>query len=112
MADPERSAPAPASRRPSAPTAIFLSIDAATDCADVPELCEEIRAALERGAGGPVECDVGAVSLSDVGTVDVVARLALGTRRLGHGLRLRHASPELVDLLGLAGLAEVVPCDP
>jgi hypothetical protein len=44
--------------------------------------------------------------------VDALARLALVAKGLGCHLQLGHASPELRDLLELAGLADVVPCAP
>ena len=43
-------------------------------------------------------------------TVNALARLALTARRLGRRVRLRHASPELTELLAYVGLAEVIPC--
>ena len=59
-----------------------------------------------------VVCDVGVIVDPDLATVDALARLALGARRVGCGLGLRHASPELRNLLALAGLADVLPCGP
>jgi hypothetical protein len=38
-------------------------------------------------------------------TVDALARLQLAARRAGRALRLRRPSPELCDLVRLAGLA-------
>jgi hypothetical protein len=55
-----------------------------------------------------VVCDVGAVACPSLATVDAVARLALRVRRLGHDVRLRRASVELLELIALAGLAEVL----
>lgn len=43
----------------------------------------------------------------DVSLVDDVARLHLAARRLGCTVRLRHACPELSELLELAGLAKI-----
>jgi hypothetical protein len=45
-------------------------------------------------------------------TVDALARLQLEACRAGHCLRLRGASPELLELIELAGLAEVLPVEP
>ncbi len=59
-----------------------------------------------------VVCDVGAVVGSDLATVDALAQLALVARRRGCRVQLRHASPELRELLALAGLADVVRCAP
>jgi hypothetical protein len=44
----------------------------------------------------------------DLGVIDDLARLQLVARRAGCSIRLRGASPELFELLVLAGLAEVV----
>jgi hypothetical protein len=41
----------------------------------------------------------------DLAVVDDLARLQLGARRLGYSIRVPDACPELVDLLGLVGLA-------
>ncbi len=45
----------------------------------------------------------------DLGLVDDVARLQLAARRAGCSIWLRHACPELVQLLELVGLGDVVP---
>ncbi len=44
----------------------------------------------------------------DLSVVDELARLQLGARRRGCSLWLRHACPDLAELLGLAGLADVL----
>jgi hypothetical protein len=41
-------------------------------------------------------------------TVDGLARLALSLKRRGRRLRVRRASTDLVELIGLIGLAEVL----
>lgn len=43
-----------------------------------------------------------------IATVDLVARTRLGARRFGRDIRLRAVSPELAELLKLAGLAELL----
>jgi hypothetical protein len=45
-------------------------------------------------------------------TVDGLARLALSLKRRGRALRIRHASAELVELIGFMGLAEVLVVEP
>lgn len=57
-----------------------------------------------------VVCDVSALVEPDLAMVDALARLALVARRIGCRVQLRYASPQLRELLGLAGLADVVPC--
>ena len=53
-------------------------------------------------------CDVGQLPRPDLGTVDALARLQLVARRRGCRVRLANASPELVGLIDLAGLAGVL----
>ena len=59
------------------------------------------------------------VAIFDVGesdanaiTLDVLARLGLVARRHGCTVRLRCASPELLDLIAFAGLADILPSEP
>jgi hypothetical protein len=52
-------------------------------------------------------CDLTGVHAT-AATVDALARLALALRRQGAKLQLRHASSELVELIGFMGLAEVL----
>lgn len=78
--------------------------------ADVPRLCEELGARLERAGPGDVICDVAGLTHADLAAVDALARLALTARRLGHRLRFRGAGGELLlllDLVGLTGLADL-----
>lgn len=46
-----------------------------------------------------------------VGTIDVLARLQLDARRGRCDVRLRNASPELLELIALCGLGETLPAD-
>ena len=70
------------------------------------------RAGERRSERAPVVvlCDAGSLRRPDIGTVDELARLALALRRLGCRFEIRHASPELRDLLALAGLDGALPC--
>jgi anti-anti-sigma regulatory factor len=52
-------------------------------------------------------CDLSGAQPS-AATVDALARLAVALRRQGSRLRLRDASPELIELIELMGLAEVL----
>ena len=45
---------------------------------------------------------------AEIATVDALARLALLARRSGAAIQLRRVSPELRDLIELAGLANVL----
>jgi anti-anti-sigma regulatory factor len=52
-------------------------------------------------------CDLSGVQPS-AATIDALARLAVALGRQGSRLRLRHASPELIELIDFMGLAEVL----
>jgi len=110
---PERRVPASAVVPSPAPAhaPAILTIGGRIVASDAPGLCDGARLALDGRAGEPLVCDVGAVASMDAGTVDAIARVALGARRLGSPIRLRDASAELRGLLDLMGLADVVPCE-
>lgn len=57
-----------------------------------------------------VDVDVCGLVRPDLAMVDHLCRLAFHARRLGLELRLRNVSPELHDLLDLAGMCEVCGC--
>ena len=74
---------------------------------DLPGLCDRVCALL---SGAPVDealCDVRGVE-PDAVTVDALARLQLAARRRGCRVRLRNASPALLDLMAFMGLTEVL----
>jgi anti-anti-sigma regulatory factor len=56
-------------------------------------------------------CDLSGVQPS-AATIDALARLAVALRRQGSRLRLRHASPEVTELIEFMGLAEVLRVEP
>jgi ABC-type transporter Mla MlaB component len=93
--------------------ALVLPISGRLVRADIPVLCVRLRALLSMRDHlvGPVICDLGGLQQADLVTVAALARLQLTARRLGRRIELRQASPELCALLGLAGLAEVVPLE-
>lgn len=55
-------------------------------------------------------CDVAGVA-ADAVAIDALARLALAARRGRCDVRLRGASPQLLELVGLVGLADVLRCE-
>jgi ABC-type transporter Mla MlaB component len=55
-----------------------------------------------------VVCDVRAVTVPDIGTLEALARLQLRARQLGGEIALRHASAALVELIDVVGLREVL----
>lgn len=76
--------------------------------ADLAELCAQAQARV-RVAGGVLTCDVSALVTPGLAAVAALARIRLIGQRQGCRVRLRHASPELLSLLALAGL--VFECD-
>jgi ABC-type transporter Mla MlaB component len=94
------------------PRTIELGIDGTIDRADIPELCARVLAALEAADADWLDCNVGDVLLPDAVTVEALARLQLTARRRGSRVRLRDASPELLDLLELMGLSEILLSPP
>jgi anti-anti-sigma regulatory factor len=73
---------------------------------DAARLGREVGDLLRATGAELVVCDVGGVIQPNAATVDAVCRVRLAARRFGCRLRLRHASPELVDLLDLMGLCD------
>ena len=104
MAVPEHSASGSSRAQP-----VFV-IERAFVAADARALAERLCVPLGAGNREPVLCDASALVQPDLGTIEGLARLALATRRLGHGLRLCQASSELTGLMALVGLTGVVPC--
>lgn len=56
--------------------------------------------------------DVSMIADPDCGTVDALARIQLAARRLGQSVLLLGAPPRLVELVEMAGLADVLPAVP
>jgi ABC-type transporter Mla MlaB component len=73
--------------------------------AEVPALCERLRALLDGSELDVVACDASAL-VADLVAVEALARLALTARRLGCRVQLRDLSPQLDALLASCGLAE------
>ena len=55
-----------------------------------------------------MDCDVAHVRCADLATVDALARAALNAHRGGARLRVVNGTPELEELIVLAGLDEVL----
>jgi ABC-type transporter Mla MlaB component len=55
-----------------------------------------------------VFCDVSDVVGADAATIDLIARLALGAKRLGCELSLQGASDDLRGIIALFGLGEAL----
>jgi ABC-type transporter Mla MlaB component len=74
---------------------------------DLPGLCGRVCRLLESAGAGTVLCDVGGLA-ADAVAVDALARLQVAARRRGCRVVLRHACPELRELVALMGLADVL----
>lgn len=90
----------------SAPQTIDFAIHGPILRGDLPGLCDRVCALMRDGAQ-ILRCDVRSVP-TDAVTVDALARLQLAARRNRCQVRLRHASPELMDLVRFMGLADVI----
>ena len=90
-----------------APHTIVVTIEGSIAPTDVARLCARVRDDLDGCTAESLVCDVGDITRADACTLEVIARLALTTRRMGREMQLRHASAPLQDLLGFAGLADV-----
>jgi ABC-type transporter Mla MlaB component len=75
--------------------------------ADLPGLCDRVCRLLAESGPAVVACDVRDVA-PDAVTVEALARLQAAARRRGCRVRLRGASPELVELVAFMGLADVL----
>ena len=93
------------------PKTILLAVDS-LDPDDVANLMERMGPGIVHGDATLILCDLAGLADADMATVDALARLALRARRMGCGVNLRDPSTELLELLGLAGLGEVLPCAP
>jgi ABC-type transporter Mla MlaB component len=91
-----------------APRTIVFAIGGPIARAELPGLCDRVCALLERSGAGIALCDVSGIDPDGV-TVDALARLQLAARRHDCQVRLRRASPELLELVAFMGLADVLP---
>jgi ABC-type transporter Mla MlaB component len=93
---------------PRPPQTIVFAVHGPIARADLPGLCKRICALLETSGADVALCDARGVE-PDAVTIDALARLQLAARRHGCQVRLRHASPELLELLDFMGLTDVLP---
>ncbi|MYV97677.1 STAS domain-containing protein [Streptomyces sp. SID3343] len=100
MVDPSETSAAPAT---------VLVVYPPIDRADIAGLCERLRLLLGASRADPFPCDVGALVVPDLVTIEALARLQLTARRLGRRIRLHDVCGELLALLALMGLADVLP---
>jgi len=93
------------------PKTIVLVVDS-LEPDDVPALLERVGPDIVGGDTTIILCDLARLADADMATVDALARLALRARRMGCSVSLRDPSTEILELVGLAGLGEVLPCAP
>jgi ABC-type transporter Mla MlaB component len=74
---------------------------------DLPGLCDRVCRLLSAGPVTVALCDVHGVE-PDAVTVDALCRLQVAAKRCRCQVRLRHASPELLELVDFMGLSEVI----
>ncbi len=67
-------------------------------------------AALRPANADRIVCDLGTLTKPDLQTVDALARLARSRRGWTAGSSCCHAPAAVRELIGLAGLSEVLPC--
>ena len=91
-----------------APTTIVFAVWGPIGRDDLPGLTERVCGLLTSSPASVAFCEVAGVE-PDAVTIDALARLQLAARRTGCQVRLRHASPELVDLVAFMGLTDVLP---
>jgi ABC-type transporter Mla MlaB component len=92
----------------SAPQSVAFAIRGPLGRADLPGLCDRVCALLAESRAAAALCDVSGVE-PDAVTVEALARLQLAAGRHGCRVRLRHASSELLELVGFMGLSDVLP---
>ena len=101
MTEPDRRAPSPPGAEAAGP---LVTLSGRIEPGDAPGLCACLSASAARTDSRSLRYDVAAVEDADVGTVDVLARMALTARRLGRRLEFERPRPELSELLELCGL--------
>jgi ABC-type transporter Mla MlaB component len=85
-----------------------IRLRGAIERADVEPLCTRASRTIRARPGAPLTCDAAGLERAALPTVDVLARLALAAQASRRQMRLEHASPEILELLGLCGLARAV----
>jgi ABC-type transporter Mla MlaB component len=90
----------------SAPDPLAFKIGGPITLADLPGLCARVSIMLKANHADLIFCDVCSVE-PDAVTVDALARLQLAAQRYRCRVRLRNASPELLELVAFMGLSDV-----
>ncbi len=93
---------------PRGTSTLVFEIEGPIARADLPGLCDRVCGLLERSDAGVAYCRVSGIE-PDAVTVDALARLQLAAQRHSCQVRLRDASPELLELVAFMGLSDVLP---
>jgi len=88
------------------PTTLIVTMRGVIDRPAAARLGDEVGDLLRMTGVRQLVCDVGGVIRADAATVDAICRIKVTARRLGCTMRVRHGSPELVELLDLMGLCD------
>jgi ABC-type transporter Mla MlaB component len=88
-------------------TSIVFQIEGPITRADLPGLCDRVCGIFERSGADTAYCRVCNVE-PDAVVVDALARLQLAAQRHRCQVRLRDASPELLELVAFMGLRDVL----
>ncbi len=89
-------------------TSLVFAIYGPIQRADLPGLCARVCELFQGAPPGVAYCDVRTVA-PDAVTVDALARLQLAAKSYRLEVRLRDASPALIDLIAFLGLDAVLP---
>jgi hypothetical protein len=89
-------------------TTIVFRIEGPITRGDIPGLCDRICGLLEQSGADVAYCRVSGID-PDAVTVDALARLQLAAQRYACQVRLRDASPGLLELVAFMGLTDVLP---
>ena len=93
---------------PRGTSTLVFEIEGPIARADLPGLCDRVCGLFERSDAGVAYCRVSGIE-PDAVTVDALARLQLAAQRHSCQVRLRDASPELLELVAFMGLSDVLP---
>lgn len=92
-----------------APATLVLVVLGPVQRSEIQAVCERTRTLLQGDATTDLVCDIAIFERPCAVLLDALARLELVAKRLERSMHLRNASPDMRALLGLTGLAEVLP---
>lgn len=101
--------PDPASSSPVPGRVLVVRVPATAGAGGAAGMCGSLRDRLLASNAEVAVLDVAALTTPDAATVDALARVLLTARRLDRTIRLRHASPRLLELLALFGIDDLLP---